>query len=321
MKHVVSVSIGSAQRDHYVELDLFGEKVIVERRGTDGDMKKAVELISLLDGKIDAFGMGGIDVYLSAGKKRYIIKDALPIHAAAKKTPIVDGTGLKISLEKEVPVFVDKHVEKLAGKKVFILPGIDRYGLAQGFEKLGCDLTFGDLMVALNINFPIRSLRALDRIGSIIAPIACRLPFEMLYPTGGEQNKGVSKSGKFDNYFYEADIIAGDYHYIRRYMPQDIGGKLVVTNTVTESDIEWMRQCGVKTLVTSTPDLNGRSFGTNVIEALLVALINKPLKEIQSEDYLQMLSMIHFEPRIVYLNTMTESRNEADRLREVGQNT
>ncbi len=300
MKHVVSVSIGSSKRDHRVVLVIGGEDIIVERIGTDGDLQKAIQLIEELDGTVDAFGMGGIDAYLAAGKNRYVIKDAVPMQDAAKKTPIVDGSGLKMSLEKELPGYIDRHVTRLSGKKVFIMPAIDRYGMAEGFRDLGCQLVMGDMMVALGINIPIKSLSALDKIASVIAPIACRLPFEMLYPTGKEQNKGASKAGRIDRFFYEADIIAGDFHYIRQYMPTGMHGKMMVTNTVTQEDIEWMRGTGVHTLVTSTPDLGGRSFGTNVIEALLVALSGKKDGGLQPSEYLELLKDVNFEPRVIY---------------------
>lgn len=298
MKHIVSISIGSSKRNHKVCMDIRGEEVVIERVGTDGDVQMAIKYIQELDGKIDAFGMGGIDVYLNAGKTRYRIKDAVPIRDAAKITPMVDGSGLKVSLEKEIPHFINDNVENLRGKRVFILPAIDRYGMAEGFQNMGCELVLGDLMVALGINIPIKSLKMLDRIASIIAPIACRLPFEMLYPTGKSQNREANKAGKIDKFFYEADIIAGDFHYIRQYMPGGMQGKMVVTNTVTKEDIEWLKECGIHTLVTSTPDLEGRSFGTNVIEALLVALIDKDIDEITSEDYLRVLKEINFRPRV-----------------------
>lgn len=302
MKHIVSISIGSSKRNHKVSMDINGENVVIERIGTDGDIQMAIQLIGELDGKVDAFGMGGIDVYLNAGNSRYKIKDALPIREAAKVTPMVDGSGLKVSLEKDIPRFINDNVEKLQGKTAFILPAIDRYGMALGFQEMGCELVLGDLMVALGINIPIKSLKVLDRIASVIAPVACRLPFEMLYPTGKDQNKDGTKAGKIDKFFYEADVIAGDFHYIRQYMPGGMQGKMVVTNTVTKEDIEWLRECGIRILVTSTPDLGGRSFGTNVIEALLVALIGKDIEEITSEDYLKVLKEINFTPRVEYFD-------------------
>lgn len=307
MKKIVSISIGSSKRNHKTELNILGENYSIERLGTDGDIQKALDLVNELDGKVDAFGMGGIDVYLNAGKNRYKIKDAVPIMENAKTTPMVDGSGLKISLEKKLPQYINDNVEDLKGKKVFILPAIDRYGMAEGFDSLGCSLVMGDLMVALGVNIPMKSLKALDRIASIVAPVVCRLPFEMLYPTGKEQNTNNSKVGKIDKYFEEADIIAGDFHYIRQYMPYNMQGKMIVTNTVTAEDIEWMQERGIRILVTSTPELDGRSFGTNVIEALLVTIINKDLKDIISEDYLNALKDISFEPRVEYLDKIKKS--------------
>jgi hypothetical protein len=63
----------------------------------------------------------------------------------------------------------------------------------------------------------------------------------------------------------------GDCHYIYRYMPDDMRGKVVVTNTTTPEDVAMFRACGVRILVTTTPVLEGRSFGTNMMEAAIIA--------------------------------------------------
>jgi hypothetical protein len=48
-------------------------------------------------------------------------------------------------------------------------------------------------------------------------------------------------------------------------------GKTVVTNTTTEENIELLKSRGVKTIITTTPRYEGRSFGTNMMEAALTA--------------------------------------------------
>src|SRR5690554_3650848 len=101
MKRIVSVSLGSSKRDHAVETELLGEKFSVERIGTNGDIKKMIALIRELDGKVDAFGLGGIDLYIQAVDRRYTLRDAQKIAAAARSTPIVDGSGLKNTLERK----------------------------------------------------------------------------------------------------------------------------------------------------------------------------------------------------------------------------
>jgi hypothetical protein len=64
MKRAVSVSLGSSARDKKVVISLKGEQIVAERIGTDGDAQKARRLFAELDGKVDALGVGGVDLYL-----------------------------------------------------------------------------------------------------------------------------------------------------------------------------------------------------------------------------------------------------------------
>ena len=66
MKRAVSISIGSSKRNKAVEVTLLGETVSIERIGTDGDMEAAALKYKELDGKVDAFGVGGADQAISA---------------------------------------------------------------------------------------------------------------------------------------------------------------------------------------------------------------------------------------------------------------
>ena len=52
-------------------------------------------------------------------------------------------------------------------------------------------------------------------------------------------------------------------------------------------------------LVTTTPDFDGRSFGTNVIEAALLALLGKKWSDVAPEDYERVLHELHLKPRVV----------------------
>src|SRR5512136_2701178 len=145
MKHIVSVSLGSSKRDHAFETEFMGEKFRIERIGTNGNWDKAIELIHSLDGKIDAFGMGGIDLYVQLGGKRYVIRDAKKLLAAATRTPMVDGSGLKNTLERKCIMDIQKDgVYDLRGKKVLMVSGVDRFGMAEAFEEVGAQLTVGD---------------------------------------------------------------------------------------------------------------------------------------------------------------------------------
>lgn len=299
MKRVISISIGSSKRDHKVEAEFLGEKFLIERIGTDGDMNKAIQLIRELDGKVDAFGMGGIDLYLVAGRRRWMIREARKIAVAAKLTPVVDGSGLKDTLERKVVTYLQEELGwSFAGRRALMVSAVDRFGLAEALTKAGCQMTFGDLIFALGIPIPLHSLATIEFLARLLLPVLSQLPFKYLYPTGGKQEEITTKHRRC---YEEADLIAGDFHFIRRYIPERLPGKILITNTVTKDDVELLRERGVAVLVTTTPELGGRSFGTNVMEGVLVSLLGKPPAEVTSEDYNRLLDELVFRPRVEYL--------------------
>lgn len=302
MKRVLGVSLGSSTRDHKVVIEVLGEKVEIERRGTDGDVKKMMQIFQENDGKVDVFSLGGTDLYLYSGPqgKRYTIKESEKIVGVIKKTPIVDGTGIKYVLEKSVVKYIDTKTDIVfKGKKALVTITVDRFGMAEGLIEAGCEMTFGDLIFCLNIPIPLHSFRSIEIFARLLLPILVYVPIKYLYPTGEKQEKS---NLKYVKYFQDADIIAGDYLGISQYMPEDMGGKTIITNTITSSNVEELKKRGVNYLITTTPEFEGRSFGTNVFQATLVAISGKSPEELQPEDYLKLIEKTGFKPRIEKLN-------------------
>jgi hypothetical protein len=302
MKRAVSISLGSSKRNKAVVVKLLGEQVSIERIGTDGDMEAAAMKYKELDGKVDAFGVGGADLGLMVDTKWYPLYSVNKMVRFIKETPVVDGTGLKNTLERKAAPFVDAklgdYIQKSGGKKVFVMTGADRWGLAHGFVQAGYECTFGDFMFSLGLNIPIHKESQLKMLAAFVMPIAGRVPFEWVYPTGEKQEQ---RKPKYPKWFQWATVVAGDCHYIKRYMPDDMKGKVVVTNTTTPEDVALFKQCGVKYLVTTTPVLEGRSFGTNMMESALIAISGKK-RVLTPEEYNQMLEKLGFKPSLQELN-------------------
>jgi hypothetical protein len=301
MKKIVSVSLGSSSRDHRAVTTLLGEEFDISRIGMDGKLDLAIAKVKELDGHVDAIGLGGIDVYLYAGTHRYALRDGVRLLEAAKVTPVVDGSGLKNTLEREAVRFMQDDIGmQLRGKHVLMVSALDRFGLAQALVDAGADVLFGDFIFALDLDKPVRGLKEFEQMAEKYLPDACKLPFQFFYPTGKKQDKPPEP--KYPQYYEEADIIAGDFHFMRQFMPDRLDGKIVLTNTVTATNIEELRSRGVAKLITTTPDFEGRSFGTNVIESALLALLGKTWADVKPEDYERVLRELHLHPRVVELN-------------------
>jgi len=295
MKRAVSISLGSSKRDKKVEIELLGERVQIERIGTDGSMEKAAQLYQELDGKVDAFGVGGADLGLMVDNHWYPLYSVRPMVRHVRQTPLVDGTGLKNTLEKRVAPFLQRHIGSyITKKKVLMTGGADRWGMTESFAQEGYEFIFGDLMFALGIGIPIRTQQGVKRLAALLMPIAGRLPFKWVYPTGEKQEKRIPK---WEKYYHWASVVAGDCHYIKRHMPDRLDGMVIVTNTTTEEDVALFRQVGVRYLVTTTPLLEGRSFGTNLMEAALVAVSGK-MRMLTYTEYDELLDTLRFEPHL-----------------------
>jgi hypothetical protein len=299
MKRAVSISLGSPKRDKAVEINLLGETVRIERIGTNGDEAKARQMFRDMDGKVDAFGLGGYDLGVHTPWKFYPLHDALKVVQDVKQTPYVDGGGLKETLESRVMQWVEKKIgNEIQPKTAFLVAGITRYGMTESFIKAGYKCVFGDLMFGLDIPIAIRSLGSLNLLARILMPIVGRMPMSMLYPTGEKQEQ---VKPKFEKYYQGNTVTGGDFLYIKQHMPEDMRGKIIVTNTTTPADVEFLKQRGIKYLITTTLNFDGRTFGTNMMEAALIAAAGKG-RVLTTDELNALIDQLGLEPQLQKLN-------------------
>lgn len=300
MRRVVSVSLGSSKRDKTSRVTILGQEFEISRIGTDGDIKRFAELIRELDGKVDAIGLGGIDRYLWVGNRRYTFRDADRLARIAKVTPVVDGSGVKNTLERRTIEFLNEQgIIEFGNAKVLVVCAVDRFGMAQTIAGLSKRVIFGDLMFNVGIPVPMRSYKTVKVLGYLLLPIITRLPFRWFYPTGEKQDKNEPK---YEKYYRWADVIAGDFLIIKQTMPTvesgALEGKIIITQTVTPEDTEMMIDRRVRMLVTSTPCYDGRYYATNVFEGVLITLLGKKPEDMTTADYEELLERMQWQPTI-----------------------
>lgn len=305
MKKIISISVGSSARDHTTRHTFLGQECEISRRGTNGDFKKAIQLYKELDGKVDAFGIGGVEFFLQVEDKKYYFRDVKRIRNAIKISKAGDGNGVKGLLEKRAFEYLEKYLNEKEGRSLKGLPAlkttvVERYSMGKAMVDAGLDVTFGDFMFALGLPIAIKKLSTARLVAATLLPVVTQVPFSWLYPLGSEQDKPPQP--KWTKYYQQSQVIAGDFLQIRQHMPDDLSGKIIVTNTTTPKNVEELRQRNLHILVTVTPRLEGRSFGTNVMEATLLALMDKPQSEVTQADFLNLINRIPLEPNIEVLN-------------------
>jgi hypothetical protein len=105
----------------------------VERRGCDGDAALARRRFAELDGRVDALGVGGIDLWVGLDDRRYPIRAAQKLVHDVRVTPVVDGSGLKQTLENRRRRCWRRSWDGICAVSVLTTSGIDRFGLSHLF--------------------------------------------------------------------------------------------------------------------------------------------------------------------------------------------
>ena len=298
MKRAVSVSLGSSTRDKKVVIALGGEQISVERIGTDGDAQRARRLFAELDGKVDALGVGGVDLYLRLDDREYPLHAALKLVQDVQQTPVVDGRGLKHTLERRVFELAAPMMGDLPRfHRAFVPVAVDRLGLATAVSEVADEVILGDLMVALEIPIPVRGIAAFRRLARVLLPIVSHFPLSMLF----YGSDGGTTEPRYQHYYTDADLIAGDFMFMKKHLPRELAGKTVITNTTTEQNVQLLRERGVRRMITTTPRYEGRSFGTNMMEATLTAYAGKghPLTDAELNGLVDELDL---RPSVQQLN-------------------
>ena len=299
MLTVISVSLGSSSRDHSTQTTMLGKPIALQRIGLDGDLGAMRAFLVAHDGQVDAFGIGGADLGIRVNQRFYPLRSVQAL-IRGLQTPAVDGEGIRRLVEGNFAARLETLLPiPIAPRRVLIGTAVARYDLARSFVDAGYEILCGDLGFEVGLPIPLRSLGALERVGRIAIPAISRLPFSWLYPTGDEQE---TIQPKFGHWYAWATVIADDWHLLKKHLPDRLDGKIVVTNTTTEADVTLLRARGAAFLVTTTPRFEGRTFGTNVMEAALTALAGhgRPLTEAELQ---RMVAEVDFTPFVLDLRS------------------
>ncbi len=293
MKRAVSISLGSSKRDKSVTVKFKDQDILVERIGTDGDVDKARQMYLDLDGKVDAFGVGGVDLYLRLDQREYPLYAALKMVEGVCRTPLCDGRGLKHTLERRVFELARPQLGEARFRQAFVPVAVDRLGLAEAVAGVSERVVIGDLMVALGVPIPIHGIPSFKRLARVMLPLVSHFPMSMIFYGSG----GAEQKPKYVRYFANSDLVAGDFLFMRKYMPERMDGKTVVTNTTTEENIALLKARGVKTVITTTPRYEGRSFGTNMMEAALTAYAGRG-RRLTDDELNELIDVLELRPSV-----------------------
>ncbi len=305
MPTVVVVHIGS-EPDSRFTARLLGRAVDVMRRGANGDVRRAIALVREASQEgADAIALEGLPLKLRLGDITVDHPLADQLRAAAGATPLVDGSGVRDSLERWAVKLADQQDPVLFGfKRVLMVPGLNHNGLAAALSEHTPTIRYADTALFLSLPFAVPGTANLNRLLKFVGKRLADLPYDQIAPVSGEGTPQLRNDFKW------ADLIAGDMSQIRRYAPFGLRGKTVVTDWATEADVAELKARGAEKIVVAMPGLGEDAPGGSaaVVEGVLAALRPAGAKP-NTETYLNLMADMEWQPQVISLQPAQEQVN------------
>ncbi|HEX5629066.1 MAG TPA: hypothetical protein VFX72_05790, partial [Usitatibacteraceae bacterium] len=297
MKRVVGVSLGSSAQDFAFRARFLGKQLDVRRIGTDHSVARAEKLLKHWENHADAIGVGVVRESYTVGSQRFVDEEGSRLMAAVTRVPATTGARLGDILQE----WALRHVQAKLGDyfsnaRVLFLSGLAHYKLAQAFAEYTPNLEFADALLQLGVPKMLTSLDALELYASGAHYVTDRVPDLVT------DNAAVREWQRFvlRRAMRDATVIVAPVHELDAFGLEELAGKTILTSTVSESRIAQLRGKGVNLVIDGAPSLFGHVLGPSVLDAMIIAALDKEPEDLLEDDYLEIIGGLGMEPRMIY---------------------
>lgn len=309
MKNVVSISLGASAGDYDFTTRFMGQPFRIRRFGTDRDVKKALDLLARWQGECDAIGLGMVSDHQLVGTRRIEDATTAELEAAVSEVPVTTGARLRSFLDE----WAIRHVQNtrrqyFTNARVLFLSGLTNYRIAQLMSEYTRNMSFADPLLQLAIPRLLTSVSQLEAYATLTSPVQRRLPKGSVEPSPelrAAWNRLVLRKA-----MQKATVIVAPYDDLTPFTLEELGGKIVLTSAVPDAEVKRLGEKGVDVVVDRTPQILERVVGLNVLEAMVIAALERQHRDdVLHDEYLELFSDMKLEPRVLFPSGKTRRVN------------
>jgi predicted amino acid dehydrogenase len=294
---VAGISLGSGAQDFAFRARFLGRQLDVRRIGTNHSVARAEKLLRHWENHADVIGVGVVRESYTVGSQRFVDEEGSRLMAAVTRVPATTGARLGDILQE----WALRHVQAKLGDyfsnaKVLFFSGVANHKLAQAMAEYTPNLEFADALLQLGVPKMLTSLDALELYASGAHFVTDRVPDLVT------DNAAVREWQRFvlRRAMRDATVIVAPVHELDAFGLEELAGKTILTSTVSEARIAQLRRKGVNLVIDGAPSLFGHVLGPSVLDAMIIAALDKEPEDLLEDDYLEIISGLAMEPRMIY---------------------
>lgn len=305
MKRIISISLGTSERDYEITTKFLGQNFFIKRMGTDGDANEMVELLYDWEQQADVIGLTGIKFPSELGFKRKAEKRDNQIKELSSqlKIPVTTGEAFRNVAQEWVARYVQETQKNFfTNARVLVLSGMTDYSVAAVINGYTDNIQFADPVFDHGIPKFINSLKDMELYGKGIHDVLSLSPAKVIsnsLPLVNEWNKYILRKA-----MQKATVIVvpyeGFYNYLDKCTLEELGGKIILTSTAYEDRVDFMKKRGVDVIIDATPQILDRMVQVDVLEAMVIAAVGKKDTKLSNDDLLEVISEQGIHPKIIY---------------------
>jgi predicted amino acid dehydrogenase len=299
MKNVIGISLGASSLDFAFDTSLMGVALHVRRLGTDGSLDAAEKLLRHWDKRAEAIGLGLPNDSHRLAAQRLDAEDTQRLRRASQRLQPSNGARLgDILLEWAV-----RHTQGALGHyfdnaRVLFFSGLAQRKLAATMAEYSPNLRFADALLQLGLPKLLGSLDALGLYAAGAHQVAHWAPPRLVAPALMRQwTHHVLRKA-----LQQASVVVAPAHELDGFGLEELAGKTVITANVNDERLAHFKASGVHLVVDGAAVLEGRVLGPELFDAMIQAATGKTGDELLEDDYLELITGLQLEPRLIYPN-------------------
>ena len=297
---VVNITLQGPEWDFDEKVTFAGRDFRLIRVGTTGDLDAAEKLVWQWSLKADAVAVTGVREAQAAGVFKGDPLEVRQVLETTARVPVRDGSMLADVLQEwairrvqaEMPGYFNNA-------RTVVLSGKNYERTIRVLREFTANIDFvdpalrTDVPIALNTNPVVAKAAEVGMWTWRLTPGFFKDHSQG--PVEWVSDKLAHRAAR------DADIIVGSYAELMHFGLEDLAGKTVVTNAVSDGRLAELTSRGVDLIIDATP----RPFQFMVVTAMLEAMaaaINTEERELTTDDLLVLIQAAELEPRLLRPN-------------------